>query len=657
MGEQTRNKTNFKDAFNSFTQKMSEFVRRDKSKSAGRKIASSLWSLTFGIIISLIYVMIKVPVTGGVAVNPLEVFTVIFKGFNAGNQRFIINFFLVFGFSSLACAISFKAGIFNIGIPGQMMATGFTSFGLFIYWGYDKHFSVTVPHILLALLLSVLFAALLGAIAGILKTALNVHEVITTIMLNWIIVGISMAIFQRSSASVFWSQLSDTQLDHYFSKELQGVNAGAILISESVKELFNILGIIFLLLAVFVGFFIFNFTALGYKINMLGISKTNGKYMGVDDKFLTIMILAASGAISGIAGFYQYVIAPSPSYSSITGPLNIGFESIAISLLALNSPIGILFSSLFYTAIYNSQFGLQGLFIKYEDTQVATSLILYLAATSLMFLNFKPIYFIRQKIYLNRDPRTDANKKLLKYELKAHRLTRAYELKMHNLKYNANSKNQESFLQKMNILETKHQKAIYLNNLRIEWAKKLVLEAEKTHKLCLKLHQANLKNDLEAKAIIKQAIKEANKNYVQLNKFEYDQTLLNQLPAIEHKLIVEELSNKAKVKNLKVQLKKMTDQYLSKAMNFKNTDLETIQLFEKINNEKLELLNEMKALGSANKFNIMQQYIASVKNTQNHFNTLFIASIEEQKQMHKELILAKKEMKAINKQAKMKEAN
>ncbi|SYV89564.1 ABC-type uncharacterized transport system, permease component, partial [Metamycoplasma alkalescens] len=170
-------------------------------------------------------------------------------------------------------------------------------------------------------------------------------------------------------------------------------------ISKSARQGFVIAGIIGLFVLAFSIAFVFNYTSLGYKIRMQGISKSNGKYIGVNDKRITMFVLATSAAIAGLAGFYYYVAVSTPVFSEISQPLTLGFEAIAISLLALNSPIGSLFSSLFYTAIYtsNSNLQLDPLYFEPYDIQVITSIILYMAATSIMFVNFQPINYFKRK--------------------------------------------------------------------------------------------------------------------------------------------------------------------------------------------------------------------------------------------------------------------
>ncbi|MCS4536993.1 MULTISPECIES: ABC transporter permease [unclassified Mycoplasma] len=634
-----KTKHNLSDSLRTFSQKMSNFIKMDKTKSTGRKVASSLWALFFGIVLSFVYIFLKKAIFDGYVINPFQIVNAVIDSLNSNNKEYIVNFFLVFGFSSLACALSFKAGLFNIGIPGQMMISGATSFGIFIKMAYNSSKEIPLWVLFVALIFSMLFAFIVGLISGALKAHLNVHEVISTIMVNWIIVGISMILFQQKSASIIWPELKPEQINAYFDDTNTGVKPGFAVISSAVKNAFVIGGIISLIALVIAIAFIFNFTSLGYKIRMQGVAKTNGKYMGVNDKMLTMLILAFSAMIASIAGFYQYVIAPSVAFNRITEPLVIGFESIAISLLALNSPIGIVFSSLFYTALYSSQYTIQldPLYLKPEDLQVITSMILYLAATSVMFSNFKPLRSISRGIALIKDPRYLANYKLNMLERKRISLTNRYNLALHRIEYNVDDQNYEKMLAKLQKLEEKYQKNLLLNNILTERAKIGIINANKVYDLQVLLHNAKLAKNHELISQYKKEIKDLVAFQKQeAASFGSVKESINSLsvPAVE--LAKGEISNKKRVKQIKVEIEKMTDKYLSSAMNYKNSEKETIENFEYINNQKQKMNLEMSRLGSTRKFNLKQEKIASEKSIKAKFQAIYNNIIEQRFAMLKD---------------------
>ncbi|BBG42682.1 ABC transporter permease [Mycoplasmopsis californica] len=622
---ESKQKPNMIDSLRKASNWASNFIRMDKTKSTGRKIASSLWSLFFGVVLSLLYIIIKKGLQEQIFVNPFTVVTTIFSSFNQANKETILKYFLVFGFSSVACALSFKAGLFNIGIPGQMMISGGISFAIFIQYGATQYQAIPAWLLIMCLICSVLIAFGVGIIAGALKAYLNVHEVISTIMLNWIIIGISMMLFRQNSASVVWKNFSDAQAKYYFSDDLSGVKPGFVTISAHVKEIFVICGVVGLLTLAAVVAFIFNFTTLGYKIRMQGISKSNGKYMGVNDKMLTMMVLGVSAAISAIAGFYYYVISEQV-FSGISQPINLGFEAIAISLLALNSPIGSLFSTLFYTAIYTSEAKLQlyPLYIRPEDLKVITSIILYLAATSIMFSQFKPIQFSTRTILLLSDPRYLRYKKLESLLKRKVRIVGSYEQKIHLIEQKINQANYSISLKRLEKINesfankiTKIDNAITQARINCQKAEEYTLQKIVEKNKNVELYQAlNLEYDLNDNKNYQDSIPSEIKTNIELNNS--TDSFIDQ------------------IKHLKKELAKSTDKYLSQAMNYKNTDDQTIKHFESINAEKMRINAELNRLGINAKFRIKQQKTAQIKDINTEYQNIYASISEQRSKLYKD---------------------
>ncbi|SYV92538.1 ABC-type uncharacterized transport system, permease component, partial [Mycoplasmopsis synoviae] len=135
-------------------------------------------------------------------------------------------------------------------------------------------------------------------------------------------------------------------------------------------------------------------TMLGYKIKVLGLNKTNAKYIGLNEKFLSILVFGFSGSLCAIGGFFYIVINQNSINSLSNGPIAIAFESIAIALLALNAPLGVIFTSLFYSMLYTSapvlqlQNGIQKVNVEFQT--LITGLVLFMSALSVMFYKFKP---------------------------------------------------------------------------------------------------------------------------------------------------------------------------------------------------------------------------------------------------------------------------
>ena len=117
--------------------------------------------------------------------------------------------------------------------------------------------------------------------------------------------------------------------------------------------------------------------------------------MGVNDKLLNMLVMGFSGALAGLAGFYLYIFKEGTFVDAdVLQPL--GFEAIAVSLLALNSPIGVLFTTIFYSTLYNGTIyiTLYPLSLKADYIKIITALILYFAAISQILMTFKPGQFL-----------------------------------------------------------------------------------------------------------------------------------------------------------------------------------------------------------------------------------------------------------------------
>ncbi|UUM19266.1 hypothetical protein [Mycoplasma sp. 1018B] len=379
--------SSIKQQYNNLSNKLSAFIRLDKNKSAARKIVSSFWAVFFGLMISLVFIGISS------RNNPFYFFQKMLDPFKSARetQKFIV-YLVIFGFSGLASAVGFKSGLFNIGISGQMMISSTVIYSFFIILNIRE---LSIGLLLLGLIMSVVAAAIIGMISGLLKAFLNVHEVISTILINWIVAKVNGWLFVYQN-----SPFGMERAEHYIDvKSGRGIVAGSIRFAgndpEHMQLIFGIAFlIIFLVLAISL-FVIYKNTAMGYKLKMLGLSKTNGEYIGVNEKITTIYVMTFSASLAGVAGFFYYVFNQSLLGASDIAPIAIGFEAIAIALLALNSSIGVIIAGFFYSILYTIRPSLQSfpLYIKPDELPIITSIILYLAAIAQMFLNFKPLKF------------------------------------------------------------------------------------------------------------------------------------------------------------------------------------------------------------------------------------------------------------------------
>ncbi|GAC1652645.1 MAG: ABC transporter permease [Ktedonobacteraceae bacterium] len=251
--------------------------------------------------------------------------------------------------TGLSVAIAFRAGLFNIGAEGQLamgaMTAAILAFALPGLPGW-----LLVPLMIIG---SMLAGAIWGGIVGLLKAWRGAHEVVTTIMLNWIafyftdylILGPFKDLKQSNvtptlptngtipTVAVFYNQTLGTFLPKIASP-------GSYLVDVSIFVA---------LLALVVYWFITSRTAFGYEVRVLGQNLKAARYAGIPIKRNLFAVMALAGAFSGLAGalnvmgqFPHHLIASTFSIDST------GFDAIGVALLGRTTAIGVLFSSLLF---------------------------------------------------------------------------------------------------------------------------------------------------------------------------------------------------------------------------------------------------------------------------------------------------------------------
>ncbi len=263
---------------------------------------------------------------------------------------------------ALAVLFSYKVGLFNIGTPGQYCAGIVAALYAALKWQLGW-----IPCMLLAMLAG----ALLASIVGVLKAYLNVNEVISGIMLNWICLY-----FTNSTLTAVKNPSSKDTLS------LASTNKSALLPTLGLDQLFKdkyvtIAIPIAILIAVAI-MIILDKTKFGYELKATGINKNAAKYCGMMEKSNIIVTLVISGALAGLgAAFYYLTDFEQWAVTSSTVPA-MGFNGIAATFLGGLNPIGTIFSSYFITHITAG-----GAFVdltKYSSqiTDLISALIIYL---------------------------------------------------------------------------------------------------------------------------------------------------------------------------------------------------------------------------------------------------------------------------------------
>jgi general nucleoside transport system permease protein len=278
-------------------------------------------------------------------------------------------------FAGLSVAIAFKANLFNIGGEGQITvgAIAGTVVG-FSFGGMPGPI-----HVALVVLASFLGGALWGAVPGILKARTGAHEVIVTIMMNYIAFRLadyclSTAFFRRPDRTDPISKPVDVAYPHLFGPELRA-NLG-----------------IFIALAVVAAVaYLLNRTTTGFEFRAVGANADASRAAGISPGRVFVTVMALAGGIAGMAGGNQLLsVSPSltPGYSS-----GFGFDGIALALLGNTNPWGVVAAAFLFGAMRAGSRAMQAATATPVDivTVIQALVIVFIAAPSLV----RSIYHIK----------------------------------------------------------------------------------------------------------------------------------------------------------------------------------------------------------------------------------------------------------------------
>jgi ABC-type uncharacterized transport system permease subunit len=316
-----------------------------------RKLGNSLGRPVFAVVLSMIAGAIVIMISpGGSPGAAASAYQTLFQGSFGDPQS--ISFTLVrvgpLILTGLGVAIAFRAGLFNIGAEGQL-AIGAMVAGIIAF--KEPHWPAwaLIPLMLIA---SIIAGAIWGGIAGWLKAWRGAHEVVTTIMLNWIafyltdylIDGPFKAPSQATQTPPLPAQATLPRLSTVYDQLLGGF------LPRIDPNAYNLdVGFLLALLALVVYWFITSRTTFGYELRVIGQNPKAARYAGIRTGRNIFLVMAISGAFSGLAGAI-HLMGQFP-YTLIATTFSIdptGFDAIAVSLLGRTTAIGVLLASLFF---------------------------------------------------------------------------------------------------------------------------------------------------------------------------------------------------------------------------------------------------------------------------------------------------------------------
>lgn len=366
-------------------------------KEATKKVLASLISIAVGLLVGIVVVVIvgltKETITGqGIWDGVRLIFAGIFStgrdaagkltwGYNPqswGNMLFRAMPLVMTG---LSVAVAYKTGLFNIGAPGQYLMGTLAS--LMIALGIP---SETVPAGLiwvLAFLGGCLAGALWGCIPGLLKAFLNINEVLACIMTNWLAANLVTWAFDVSN---FKNVVENTKAGYIYKTTFNGVATPKLGLDKIFPGSQVNGGIVVAILIAIAMYILINKTTLGYELKACGSNRHAARYAGINDKRNIVLSMAIAGALSAGGAALYWLSGNTEFYWSTYQSLPAtGFNGIPVALLAVNNPIGVVFTAIFMAMLDIVGQQLTG-YTAYNEyiTDVIISVIVYLSAFSLV---------------------------------------------------------------------------------------------------------------------------------------------------------------------------------------------------------------------------------------------------------------------------------
>jgi len=367
--------------------------------------SSSIFSILVGLLFGLIVLVIS---------NSSEAFQgfgiILMGGFSSGAKGIgqVFYFATPLILTGLSVGFAFKTGLFNIGAPGQFIMGAFAA----VYIGVKWTFLPAPFHWIVALIAAALIGGLWAFIPGLLKAYLNVHEVIATIMMNYIgmyLVNYLVKLTVYDSKKALSVNVADSAvlpksgLDNIFYNTI-----------GSTKDMSTVnCGIWIAILIAIIMYIILNKTTFGYELKACGFNQHASKYAGINEKRNMVISMVIAGMLSGLGGALLYLSGANGRHIKVVDILAVeGFNGIPVALLGLSNPIGIIFSAIFIAYITQGGYYLQSLNFVPEVIDIIVACIIYFSAFALFFRNIikKFIRYQRNKNIVN-ESKVNENKK------------------------------------------------------------------------------------------------------------------------------------------------------------------------------------------------------------------------------------------------------
>ncbi|MDO5028233.1 MAG: ABC transporter permease [Bacillota bacterium] len=257
-------------------------------------------------------------------------------------------------FTGLAFSFTSRAGLFNIGIEGQFML-GAISAALIGYF-------IALPmviHPIVILIVAFVIGGIWGAFSGFLKAKFAIHEVISTIMLNWIAYYLNNFIVNlevvKEPNTLHSREILDTAVIKFVSTEWRRSEAGREYIKAN-PFLGNIIktdvgwGIVLAIIFAILFWFILNHTKRGYEVRAVGLNKYAAEFSGISVDKNIIFTMFVSGGLAALGGAIL-VMTSTGSVSVLAGQEGYGWDGMSVALIGNTSPLGVLPAALLFAGL------------------------------------------------------------------------------------------------------------------------------------------------------------------------------------------------------------------------------------------------------------------------------------------------------------------
>lgn len=273
--------------------------------------------------------------------NPIEVYGMLVYGAFGTPVNFglTLQSTTLLLFTGLSVAVAFRAGLFNIGTQGQMIVGALAS-ALTVIWiapYVPENILGMVVLVPLAVCIAAIFGGLYGAIPGAMKAYADAHEVITTIMLNFVAMGVTFYLVRNHVGDETTDAVQTVSVPSFtrLSPTIGGTR-------------FSIVALVFALVIAIGVYLLYKRTVLGYDLRTSGLAPEAAEYGGVNAERNIVTSMSLSGALGGVAGSV-YVLMILYRFQTEMPPL--GFDGIAVSILAGNNPLGVIPAAILFGAL------------------------------------------------------------------------------------------------------------------------------------------------------------------------------------------------------------------------------------------------------------------------------------------------------------------